>query len=46
MALAVTPGRDPDETPDDRILANLAAVAFAPRGTSRSSVWLVWVYLL
>lgn len=45
MALAVTPGRDPDETPDDRLYANLGtgalilvALAFV--------VWLVWVYLL
>jgi hypothetical protein len=45
MALAVSPGRDPDETRDDRVLANivtaalvLVAIAFV--------VWLVWVYLL
>ena len=45
VALAVTPGRDPDETPDDRLYANIAtgaliivAIAFI--------VWLVWVYLL
>jgi hypothetical protein len=45
MALAVTPGRDPDETPDDRFYANLAtgvlvavAIAFA--------AWLLWVYVL
>lgn len=45
MALAVTLGRDPEETPDDRLYANIAtgalvvvAIAFV--------VWLVWVYLL
>ena len=45
MALAITPGRDPDETPDDRVFANvvtaallLVAVAFV--------IWLVWVYVL
>ena len=45
MTLAVTPGRDPDETPDDRLYANIAtgalilvAIAFI--------IWLVWVYLL
>ena len=44
MAPAVTPGRDPDETPDDRLYANIAtavlivvAIAFV--------IWLVWVYL-
>ncbi|MCW2963827.1 MAG: hypothetical protein JWO17_1079 [Actinomycetia bacterium] len=44
MALAVTPGRDPDETPDDRLYANITtgaliviAIAFV--------VWLIWVYL-
>jgi len=44
VALAVTPGRDPDETPDDRLYANIAtavlivvAIAFV--------IWLVWVYL-
>jgi hypothetical protein len=42
VALAVTPGRDPDETPDDRLYANIAtgalivvAIAFV--------VWLIWV---
>ncbi|MFZ1880575.1 MAG: hypothetical protein WAU41_10445 [Gaiellaceae bacterium] len=45
MALAVTPGRDPDETPDDRVLATLAAVAFALVAVA-FAVWLVWVYLL
>jgi hypothetical protein len=45
VALAVTPGRDTDETPDDRLYANIAtgaliivAIAFI--------VWLVWVFLL
>jgi hypothetical protein len=45
VALAVTPGRDTDETPDDRLYANIAtgaliivAIAFV--------VWLVWVFLL
>jgi hypothetical protein len=44
VALAVTPGRDTDETPDDRLYANIAtgalivvAIAFV--------VWLIWVYL-
>jgi hypothetical protein len=44
MALAVTPGRDPDETPDDRVLANVAAVAFAVVAVG-FVVWLVWVYV-
>ena len=45
MALAVSPGRHPDETRQDRVLANivtaalvLVAIAFV--------VWLVWVYIL
>ena len=45
MALAVSPGRDPDETRQDRVLANivtaalvLVAIAFV--------VWLVWGYIL
>ena len=45
MALAVAPGRDPDETPDDRVLANIAAVALAIVAVA-FIVWLVWVYLL
>jgi len=45
MALAVTPGRDPDETRDDRFLANLAAVALALVAVG-FVVWLVWVYLI
>jgi hypothetical protein len=45
MALAVTPGRDSDETPDDRVLANVAAVAFLLVALA-FVVWLIWVYLL
>jgi hypothetical protein len=45
MALAVAPGRDPDESPDDRVLANLAAVALAIVAVA-FVVWLVWVYLI
>ena len=45
MALAVTPGRDPDETPADRLLANIAAVALAIVAVA-FVVWLVWVYVL
>ena len=45
MALAVTPGRDPDETPDDRVLANVAAVALVLVALA-FVIWLVWVYLL
>jgi len=45
MALAVTPGRDPDESPDDRLLANLATVALALVAVA-FVVWLVWVYLI
>ena len=45
MALAVTPGRDPDETPDDRVFANIATVALVVVAIS-FLVWLVWVYLL
>jgi hypothetical protein len=44
MALAVTPGRDPDETRDDRVLANVAAVAFGLVALG-FVIWLVWVYL-
>jgi hypothetical protein len=44
MALAVTPGRDPDETRDDRVLANVAAVAFVLVALG-FVIWLVWVYL-
>ena len=45
MALAITPGRDPDETPDDRVLANIATVALVVVAVA-FIVWLVWVYLL
>jgi hypothetical protein len=44
MALAVTPGRDPDETPTDRLLANIAAVALVIVAVA-FVVWLVWVYV-
>jgi hypothetical protein len=45
MALAVTPGRDPDESPDDRFFANLATGALVGLGVVFVA-WLVWVYLL
>jgi hypothetical protein len=45
MALAVTPGRDPDETGDDRVLANVAAAAFVLLALAFVA-WLVWVYIL
>jgi hypothetical protein len=45
VALAVTPGRDPDETPDDRLYANLATAALIVVAIA-FVVWLVWVYLL
>jgi hypothetical protein len=45
MALAVTPGRDPDESPDDRLLANIAAIALVVVAVG-FVVWLVWVYLI
>lgn len=45
MALAVTPGRDPDETPDDRLTANIATIALIVVSVA-FVVWLVWVYLL
>jgi hypothetical protein len=45
MALAVTPGRDPDETPDDRVLANIATIAFVVVAVAFVA-WLVWVYIL
>ena len=44
MALAVTPGRDPDETASDRLLANIAAAALAIVLIA-FVVWLVWVYV-
>ena len=45
MALAVTPGRDPDETELDRKLANVVTVALALIALSFAA-WLIWVYLL
>jgi hypothetical protein len=45
MALAITPGRDPDESADDRFLANLAAIALAIVAVA-FLVWLVWVYVI
>jgi hypothetical protein len=41
----VTSGHDPDETPDDRIYANIATVALIVVAIA-FVVWLVWVYLL
>lgn len=43
MALAVTPGRDPDETPDDRLYANMATIALVVVVIA-FLIWLVWVY--
>jgi hypothetical protein len=45
VALAITPGRDPDETPDDRIFANIATIALVVVAVA-FVIWLVWVYLL
>jgi hypothetical protein len=45
VALAVTPGRDPDESRDDRLLANLVAIAVALVALGFIT-WLVWVYLI
>ena len=44
MALAVTPGRDPDETPDDRLYANIATAVLIVL-TIAFVIWLVSVYL-
>jgi ribosomal protein L11 methylase PrmA len=44
MALAVTPGRDPDETPDDLVVANIVAAVFVLLAVA-FVVWLAWVYL-
>ncbi len=41
----MTPGRDPDETPEDRVLANVAAVALAAVAVA-FVVWLALVYLI
>ena len=45
MALAITPGRDPDETPDDRVFANIATAALVIVALA-FVIWLVWVYIL
>ena len=45
MALAITPGRDPDETPDDHLFANIATAALVVVAVA-FVIWLVWVYLL
>jgi hypothetical protein len=45
VALAVTTGRDPEETPDDRLYANIATIALLVVAVA-FVIWLVWVYLL
>lgn len=45
MALAVTPGRDPDESSDDRVFANLATLALVVVAVAFVA-WLAWIYLL
>jgi hypothetical protein len=45
VALAITPGRDPDETPDDRLTANIATIALVVVAIA-FVIWLVWVYLV
>jgi hypothetical protein len=45
VALAITTGRDPDETPDDRVFANIATVGLVIVAVA-FVVWLVWVYVL
>ncbi len=45
MALAVSPGRDPDESELDRRLANVVTVALCLIAVG-FAIWLVWVYLL
>ena len=45
MALAITPGRDPDETTDDRLFANIATIALVVVAFA-FVVWLVWVYII
>jgi len=45
MALAVSPGRDPDESELDRKLANVVTVALGLIAVG-FGIWLVWVYLL
>jgi hypothetical protein len=45
MALAVSPGRDPDESELDRRLANAVTVALGLIAVG-FAIWLIWVYLL
>jgi hypothetical protein len=45
VALAVTPGRDPEETPDDRLYANVATIALVVIAIA-FVIWLVWVYFV
>jgi hypothetical protein len=45
VALTVTTGRDPEETPDDRLYANIATVALIVVAVA-FVIWLVWVYLV
>jgi hypothetical protein len=45
MALAVSPGRDPDESELDRKLANVVTIALGLIAVG-FAIWLVWVYLL
>jgi hypothetical protein len=44
VALAITPGRDPDETPDDRLYANIATIALVVVAIA-FVVWLAWVFV-
>jgi hypothetical protein len=41
----MSPGRDPDESRDDRVFADVAAIALAVVAVG-FVVWLVWVYIL
>jgi hypothetical protein len=45
VTLAVTPGRDPEETPDDRLYANVATIALVVIAIA-FVIWLVWVYFV
>ncbi|HEY5295434.1 MAG TPA: hypothetical protein VIJ70_08165 [Gaiellaceae bacterium] len=45
MALAVSPGRDPDESELDRKLANVLTAALGLIAVG-FAIWLIWVYLL
>lgn len=45
MALAIAPGRDPEETPDDRVYANIATAALILVAVA-FVVWIVWVYVI